>query len=47
MLCVGMPQGNVANADDVRRMFDDSEAQLGKVDVLVNNAGVLAGWFNG
>ena len=32
---------DVANADDVRRMFETTEQQLGKVDVLVNNAGVL------
>ncbi|WP_244816513.1 SDR family oxidoreductase [Caballeronia sp. Lep1P3] len=34
-------KADVAHADDVRRMFDAVEAQLGKVDVLVNNAGVL------
>jgi len=34
-------QADVANADDVRNMFDTTEQQLGKVDVLVNNAGVL------
>ncbi|RIX76471.1 SDR family oxidoreductase [Acidovorax cavernicola] len=34
-------QADVADAGDVRRMFDAVEAQLGKVDVLVNNAGVL------
>jgi 3-oxoacyl-[acyl-carrier protein] reductase len=34
-------QADVANADDVRNMFDKTEQQLGKVDVLVNNAGVL------
>lgn len=34
-------QADVANAEEVRRMFDTIETQLGKLDVLVNNAGVL------
>lgn len=34
-------KADVANADDVRRMFETTEQQLGKVDVLINNAGVL------
>ncbi len=34
-------KADVASAEDVRRMFDEIEAQLGKVDVLVNNAGIL------
>ena len=34
-------KADVANAADVGRMFDEAEAQLGKVDVLVNNAGIL------
>lgn len=34
-------QADVAQADEVRRMFETIEQQLGKVDVLVNNAGVL------
>ncbi|AMV41437.1 SDR family oxidoreductase [Paraburkholderia caribensis] len=34
-------KADVSNADDVRRMFDATEQQLGKVDVLVNNAGIL------
>jgi 3-oxoacyl-[acyl-carrier protein] reductase len=34
-------KADVSRADDVRRMFETSEQQLGKVDVLVNNAGVL------
>jgi len=34
-------KANVAQADDVRRMFDTVEAQLGQVDALINNAGVL------
>ncbi|MCO4875478.1 SDR family oxidoreductase [Paraburkholderia caribensis] len=34
-------KADVANADDVRRMFEATEQQLGKVDVLVNNAGIL------
>jgi len=34
-------KADVSNADDVRRLFETAEQQLGKVDVLVNNAGVL------
>ncbi|WP_097306136.1 SDR family oxidoreductase [Pseudomonas chlororaphis] len=34
-------KADVANADDVRRLFDETEIQLGKVDVLINNAGIL------
>lgn len=34
-------KADVTNAEDVRRMFDETETQLGKVDVLVNNAGIL------
>ena len=34
-------KADVAKSDEVRRMFETSEQQLGKVDVLVNNAGVL------
>jgi len=34
-------KADVASASEVRAMFDAVEAQLGKVDVLVNNAGVL------
>jgi 3-oxoacyl-[acyl-carrier protein] reductase len=34
-------KADVANADDVRRMFETTEQQIGKVDVLINNAGVL------
>jgi 3-oxoacyl-[acyl-carrier protein] reductase len=34
-------QGNVADVADVRRMFNITEQLLGKVDVLVNNAGIL------
>src|SRR6478672_11297545 len=32
-------KADVASPDDVRAMFEATEAQLGKVDVLVNNAG--------
>ena len=32
-------QADVANAADVKRLFDEAERQLGKVDVLINNAG--------
>jgi 3-oxoacyl-[acyl-carrier protein] reductase len=35
-------QGDVANADAVTRMFDAAEAAFGGVDVLVNNAGIMA-----
>jgi len=34
-------KADVSRAGEVRAMFDAVEAQLGKVDVLVNNAGVL------
>ncbi len=34
-------KADVSNADDVRKMFDTVEQRLGKVDVLVNNAGIL------
>lgn len=34
-------QADVSKADDVRRLFEITEQQLGKVNVLVNNAGVL------
>ncbi|MFM0242986.1 SDR family oxidoreductase [Paraburkholderia phytofirmans] len=34
-------KADVSNANDVRRLFEITEQQLGKVDVLVNNAGVL------
>jgi 3-oxoacyl-[acyl-carrier protein] reductase len=34
-------QADVASSTDVRRLFDEAEAALGKLDVLINNAGVL------
>ncbi|SAL56028.1 short chain dehydrogenase/reductase family oxidoreductase [Caballeronia choica] len=34
-------KADVSKADEVRAMFEVVEQQLGKVDVLVNNAGVL------
>lgn len=34
-------RADVSKADEVRALFDATEQQLGKVDVLVNNAGVL------
>ncbi|WP_250452971.1 SDR family oxidoreductase [Caballeronia sp. ATUFL_M2_KS44] len=34
-------KADVANAGDVRHLFDTVEAELGKVDALINNAGVL------
>jgi 3-oxoacyl-[acyl-carrier protein] reductase len=35
-------QADVANAADVRRLFDKAEEVYGGADVLVNNAGVMA-----
>src|SRR5260370_486619 len=35
------PKADVANADEAGAMFEATEQQLGKIDVLVNNAGVL------
>ncbi|WP_166422371.1 SDR family oxidoreductase [Paraglaciecola sp. 20A4] len=32
---------NVANSDDVRQMFDTIESELGPVNVLINNAGIM------
>lgn len=34
-------KADVSKAADVRRMFETAEQQLGKVDVLINNAGVI------
>lgn len=34
-------QADVSRADDVRRLFHKTEAQWDRVDVLINNAGVL------
>ncbi|WP_248797950.1 SDR family oxidoreductase [Pseudomonas sp. MWU13-2105] len=34
-------RSDVASSADVARMFDETEQQLGKVDVLINNAGIL------
>ncbi|MCQ4271689.1 SDR family oxidoreductase [Pseudomonas kuykendallii] len=34
-------KADVASAGDVRRLFEETEASLGRVDVLVNNAGIL------
>ena len=33
-------QGDVAKADDVKRLFAETKKNFGKLDVLVNNAGV-------
>jgi 3-oxoacyl-[acyl-carrier protein] reductase len=34
-------KADVSKAEDVRAMFDTTEAALGKIDVLVNNAGIM------
>ncbi|RMQ97721.1 Short-chain dehydrogenase/reductase SDR [Pseudomonas savastanoi pv. glycinea] len=34
-------KANVADTNEVRAMFDVTEQKLGKVDVLVNNAGIM------
>jgi 3-oxoacyl-[acyl-carrier protein] reductase len=34
-------QGDVSKADDVRRLFEETEKHFGSLDVLVNNAGVF------
>lgn len=34
-------QGDVSKAEDVTRLFDEGEKAFGKLDVLVNNAGVF------
>ena len=34
-------KADVSKAADVRRLFETAEQQLGKIDVLVNNAGVI------
>jgi len=33
-------QGSVSNADDVKRIFNETKEAFGKVDIVVNNAGV-------
>ncbi|QDK47587.1 oxidoreductase [Bdellovibrio sp. ZAP7] len=33
-------QGSVANAGDVKRIFEETKKAFGKLDVLVNNAGI-------
>ena len=35
-------QGDVANASDVRRAYDEAMGKLGKIDIVVNNAGTSA-----
>jgi 3-oxoacyl-[acyl-carrier protein] reductase len=35
-------QGNVTSPEEIDRFFNETEKQLGNVDVLVNNAGVFA-----
>ncbi|HEX8614582.1 MAG TPA: SDR family oxidoreductase [Telluria sp.] len=35
-------QGDVSKPEDARRLFEETEQAFGKVDVLVNNAGIMA-----
>ena len=35
-------QGSVASSEEIDHFFNETEKQLGNVDVLVNNAGVFA-----
>jgi 3-oxoacyl-[acyl-carrier protein] reductase len=35
-------QGNVANSSDVKRLFEEAKKAFGFIDVLVNNAPVVA-----
>src|SRR6266850_5839079 len=35
-------QGDVASAADVKRLFEQTKASFGRLDVLVNNAGVYS-----
>ena len=34
-------QGDISKADNVKRLFDESAKAFGKIDVLVNNAGIF------
>ncbi len=34
-------QGNVASAEDCKRLIDAAQANFGRMDVLVNNAGIM------
>lgn len=34
-------QGDVAEPDDMRRLFDEAKARFGRIDVVVNNAGSM------
>jgi 3-oxoacyl-[acyl-carrier protein] reductase len=34
-------QADVARADDIRRMIDTTRRELGDVDILINNAGII------
>jgi 3-oxoacyl-[acyl-carrier protein] reductase len=34
-------KADVSKAEDVRAMFDTTEAKLGKINILVNNAGIM------
>lgn len=37
-------QGNVGKSDEVTRVFEELDEKLGTLDVLVNNAGILASY---
>src|SRR5687768_1381745 len=37
--CIAVP-ADVANPDDCNRVVEETVAQLGKVDILINNAGI-------
>jgi 3-oxoacyl-[acyl-carrier protein] reductase len=34
-------QADVARADDIRRMIDTTKRELGDIDILINNAGII------
>src|SRR3979411_2617759 len=38
-------QGNVASSEETDRFFNETEKQLGNVDVLINNAGVFSDYL--